>query len=266
MSDLLSEIHDHLCILTLNRVSKHNAFDNHLLTEIQEQLNSAIADSHVRVIVLKANGTHFSAGADLAWMQNMAAFNEEENVKDAMVLGNVMYTLNKSPKPTVAMVHGSAFGGGAGLAAACDLAIASQSARFCFSEVKLGLVPAVISPYVVQAVGERNAKALFMSAEIFDASKALALHLVQHCVPEEHLLEFTLNYAQQIANNAPEAVRASKQLVTYIADKKIDEELVYYTASVIAQKRISAEGQHGLNAFLKKETPNWSKNQRGTHV
>lgn len=258
MSDLLSEIHEHLCLLTLNRISKHNAFDNHLLTEIQNQLNLAIADSNIRVIVLKANGKHFSAGADLGWMQDMARFNEEENLKDAMILGNLMYTLNKSAKPTIAMVHGSAFGGGAGLAAACDSTIASQSARFCFSEVKLGLVPAVISPYVVQAIGERNAKSLFMSAEVFDAAKALSLNLVQHCVPEENLLEFTLNYAQQICSNAPEAVQVSKQLVTYVANKQIDKELVYYTASLIAQKRISPEGQLGLNAFLKKEVPNWN--------
>ncbi|HHF7374775.1 enoyl-CoA hydratase-related protein [Legionella bozemanae] len=257
MSDLLYEIQDHLCLLTLNRVSKHNAFDNQLLSEIHHQLDAAIANSNVRVIVLKANGKHFSAGADLAWMQSMAHYNEEENLKDAMVLGNLMYALNKSPKPTVAMVHGSAFGGGAGLAAACDITIASQSARFCFSEVKLGLIPAVISPYVVQAIGERSAKALFMSAEVFDAAKALSLHLVQHCVPEESLLEFTLNYAKQISNNAPNAVRASKQLASYVVNKKINEELVYYTASLIAQKRVSAEGQQGLNAFLKKETPNW---------
>ncbi|PWY56420.1 gamma-carboxygeranoyl-CoA hydratase [Legionella qingyii] len=258
MSDLLYEIHEHLCLLTLNRVSKHNAFDNQLLGEMQRQLNAAIADSNVRVIILKANGKHFSAGADLGWMQNMARYTEEENLKDAMVLGNLMYTLNKSPKPTLAMVHGSAFGGGAGLAAACDITIASQSARFCFSEVKLGLIPAVISPYVVQAIGERSAKSLFMSAEIFDAAKALSLHLVQHCVAEEHLLEFTLNYAKQISNNAPEAVKASKQLASYVANKTINEELVYYTASLIAQKRVSTEGQQGLNAFLKKEKPNWS--------
>ncbi|VEB36771.1 enoyl-CoA hydratase-related protein [Legionella cherrii] len=257
MSDLLYEIQEHLGLITLNRVSKHNAFDNLLLSEMQHQLNAAIADSNVRVIVLKANGKHFSAGADLAWMQNMALYSEEENQKDAMVLGNLMYTLNTCPKPTLAMVHGSAFGGGAGLAAACDITIASQSARFCFSEVKLGLIPAVISPYVVQAIGERSAKALFISAEVFDASKALSLNLVQHCVPEEKLLEFTLSYANQISNNAPEAVRASKQLARYVANQKINEELVHYTASLIAQKRVSAEGQQGLNAFLKKETPNW---------
>lgn len=258
MSDLLYETQDHLGLLTLNRVEKHNAFDNHLLSEMQNQLDAAITDSQVRVIVLKANGKHFSAGADLAWMQDMARYSEAENIKDAMVLGKLMYTLNQSPKPTLAMVHGSAFGGGAGLAAACDITLASTSARFCFSEVKLGLIPAVISPYVVKAIGERNAKALFMSAELFDAAKALSLNLIQHCVPEENLLEFTLNYAKQISNNAPEAVRASKILAAHVANKKIDEELVYYTASLIAQKRVSTEGQQGLNAFLNKEKPNWN--------
>ncbi|MBI2784878.1 MAG: enoyl-CoA hydratase/isomerase family protein [Legionella longbeachae] len=257
MSDLLYEIHDHLCLLTLNRVSKHNAFDNHLLSEMQNKLNDAIANTKVRVIVLKANGKNFSAGADLTWMQDMARFNVEENLKDALVLGNLMYTLNKSPKPTLAMVQGSAFGGGAGLAAACDIAIAAQSARFCFSEVKLGLLPAVISPYVIQAIGERQAKALFMSAEIFDAHKALAINLVQHCIAENNLLEFTLDYAQKISNNAPGAVRESKKLATYVANKNIDEELVLYTASLIARTRVSLEGQQGLNAFLKKETPIW---------
>ncbi len=257
MSELLYETQDYIGLLTLNRVDKHNAFDNHLLLAMQAQLDKAIADPKIRVILLKANGKHFSAGADLSWMQEMANFSEEENLKDALVLGNLMRTLHESPKPTIAMVHGSAFGGGAGLAAACDIAIASHSARFCFSEVKLGLIPAVISPYVVKAIGERNAKALFMSAEVFDASRALLLNLIQHCLPEENLLDFTLNYAQQISHNAPDAVRSSKKLATEVANKKIDRELVHYTASLIAQKRISQEGQHGLKAFLNKQLPNW---------
>lgn len=258
MSDLLNEIQDKVCLLTINRISKHNAFDNHLLAQMQAQLDAAISNPEVRVIVLKANGKHFSAGADLAWMQSMAQFSEEENLKDTMVLGNLMYSLNQSPKPTIAMVHGSAFGGGAGLVAACDIAIAASSARFCFSEVKLGLIPAVISPYVVKAIGERAAKMLFMSAETFDAPRALSLNLVQHCVPEEELLEFTLNYARQISNNAPDAVTISKQMTCYVADKKITQELVHYTASLIAHKRVSAEGQQGLKAFLNKEKPNWN--------
>ena len=258
MSDLINEIQDHICLLTLNRVSKHNAFDDQLLIEMQQQFEQAINNPKVRVIVLKANGTHFSAGADLAWMQRMAQFSEEENIKDAQVLANLMYTINQSPKPTIAMIQGSAFGGGAGLAAACDIAIAATNARFCFSEVKLGIIPAVISPYVVKAIGERSAKALFMSAEAFDASRAMALHLVHHCVPLEDLLEFTLNYARQLSNCAPEAVRAAKKLTEYVVNKPIDKELGYYTAKLIAQKRVSAEGQKGLNAFLNKETPNWN--------
>jgi methylglutaconyl-CoA hydratase len=258
MSDLFSEIQERVCLLTINRISKHNAFDNYLLGEMQQQLDAAISNPVVRVIVLKANGKHFSAGADLAWMQNMAQFNEEENLKDSMILGNLMYSLNQSPKPTIAMVQGSAFGGGAGLIAACDIAIAATSARFCFSEVKLGLIPAVISPYVVKAIGERAAKMLFMSAEIFDVQRAMDLNLVQHCVSEEELLEFTLKYAKQISSNAPEAVKIAKQLVHDVANKKINEELVRYTASLIARKRVSAEGQQGLKAFLNKETLNWN--------
>lgn len=258
MSDLLHETQDNIGLLTINRDYKRNAFDNHLLQEMTHCLEQAKNDKKVRVIILKAHGAHFSAGADLNWMKSMASFNEEENQKDALILGTLMYQLYHCPKPTIAMVQGSAFGGGAGLVAACSIAVGAQSARFCFSEVKLGLIPAVISPYVVKAIGERNAQALFMSGEVFDATRALSMNLIQHCVPEEDLLEFTLNYAKQIRNNAPNAVQQSLQLARYVANKPINEELVHYTASLIAQKRISTEGQHGLNAFLNKETPNWN--------
>ena len=211
----------------------------------------------MRALIIKANGRHFSAGADLAWMQRMAEFSEEENLKDALVLAEVMYTLYQSPKPTIAMVQGAAFGGGAGLVAACDIAIASTSARFCFSEVKLGLIPAVISPYVVKAIGERAAKHLFMTAETIDAAEAKRLQLVQHCVADEELWSFTLNYAEQISQLAPQAVRACKTLVKEVAGQIIDEKLMQQTAALIAKKRISAEGQRGLHAFLNKETPTW---------
>jgi methylglutaconyl-CoA hydratase len=258
MSDLLYETQDSIGLLTINRDYKRNAFDNHLLTEMTHRLEEAKKDDKVRIIILRANGAHFSAGADLGWMKSMANFNEEENLKDALILGNLMYHLYHCPKPTVAMVQGSAFGGGAGLVAACSIAVAATSARFCFSEVKLGLIPAVISPYVVKAIGERNAQALFMSAEVFDAPRALAMNLIQHSVEEDQLIEFTLNYAKKISNNAPSAVKQSLQLTRYVANKPINEELVHYTASLIAQKRISTEGQQGLNAFLNKETPNWN--------
>lgn len=258
MSDLLSEQQNHVFIISLNRSSKHNAFDDRLLIALQQTLDDAIANPQIRAIILKANGRHFSAGADLAWMQRMAEYSEEENLKDALVLARLMYTLHQSPKPTIAMVQGSAFGGGAGLAAACDFAIAATSARFCFSEVKLGLVPAVISPYVVKAIGERTAKYLFMTAETFGAQQALKLGLVQHCVADEELEPFTLKLAEQMTRLAPQAVNDCKPLVNLVAGRVINEELLNETAAVIAKKRVSAEGQQGLRAFLNKETPNWS--------
>lgn len=257
MTDLLTELQGSLCFLTIHREQKNNAFDDHLLQLLQDQFEAAIADPQIRVIVLKAQGKHFSAGADMAWMQKMAAFSAEDNLKDAMVLAKLMATIYHCPKPTIAMVQGSAYGGGAGLVAACDIGIAATNARFCFSEVKLGLIPAVISPFVIKAIGERAAKALFVSAEVFDAQRALALQLVQHCVNETELYEFTLNYAKLISNNAPEAVQSAKKLVHAVADKPIDEALSLYTAELIAMKRVSAEGQKGLNAFLHKQSPNW---------
>lgn len=257
MTTLLSELHGHVQLITFNRVNKHNAFDDLFLHDLQLLLDDALTDSRVRVIVLKANGMHFSAGADLAWMQRMANFSEAENLADARVLAQVMYTLNQSPKPTIAMVQGAAFGGGAGLVAACDIAIAANTARFCFSEVKLGLIPAVISPYVIKAIGEKAANWLFMSAEEFDAKRAYELQLVQHCVPEDELLTYTLNYAQRLSRLAPNAIRASKALVRQIVGHPINDELQQITASLIAKQRVSVEGQQGLQAFLNKETPTW---------
>lgn len=257
MSDVLTEQQEHVLFVTLNKINKHNAFDDVLLAELQLILDNAAGDSTVRVIVIKANGRHFSAGADVAWMQRMAEFSEDENLADAKVLAKLMYTLHQHPKPTIAMVQGAAFGGGAGLVAACDIAIASSNASFCFSEVKLGLIPAVISPYVIKAIGERPATALFISAETIDAARALELQLIHHCVSEDELLTVTRNMAKQIATLAPNAVRAAKSLTHHITGMPITEELGEITAALIAQRRVSAEGQKGLQAFLNKETPNW---------
>ncbi|AHE67758.1 enoyl-CoA hydratase-related protein [Legionella oakridgensis] len=257
MNDILSEQQGHVLLLTLNRVNKHNAFDDRLLAGLQQRLEEANSNPDVRVIVLKANGRHFSAGADLDWMKRMAEFSEEENVADAEILAKVMYTLHHSPKPTIAVIQGAAFGGGVGLVAACDIAIAAENARFCFSEVKLGLIPAVISPYVIKAIGSRAATWLFMTAETFDAKRAYELQLVQFCVPEDALADYALTYAQQLSQLAPLAVREAKTLVHQVAGKPIDEALLHKTAFLIAKKRTSAEGQRGLQAFLNKETPNW---------
>lgn len=257
MSDILQEIHEKILLITLNRIDKHNAFDDVFLAELQRILDEAEENQAIRVIVLKANGKHFSAGADLHWMQRMASFNEEENIADAMVLANVMYSLHLSSKPTIAMVNGSSFGGGAGLVAACDIGIAAENAQFCFSEVKLGLIPAVISPYVIRAIGPRMASALFMSAEVFNAKRALELNLIQHYVPLETLLSFTMEYAGRIASLAPQAVREVKTLVTEVSGHPINKTLLNKTAQFIAKKRVSPEGQKGLQAFLRKETPVW---------
>lgn len=254
---VLTELQKKVFSITLNRVTKHNAFDDRLLTALHAHIQAAEQHPDVRVILLKANGRHFSAGADLAWMKRMADFSEADNLQDAELLAKVMYTLHHSQKPTIAMVQGSAFGGGAGLVAACDIAIAADEARFCFSEVKLGLIPAVISPYVIKTIGAKAAAWLFMSAEPFDAERALALHLIQHRVPLDSLASFTLNYAQTIAKLAPQAVKEAKALVQDISGKAIDEALMHKTAALIAQKRVSPEGQRGLRAFLNKETLAW---------
>jgi methylglutaconyl-CoA hydratase len=253
MDNILIEQQGPLRLLTLNRVEKHNAFDDALLTTLQTELDAAIEDSETRVILLKSNGKHFSAGADLAWMKRMATFTEEENIADATLLANVMYTLYQSPKPTIAVVQGSAYGGGVGLIAACDIAIAAETAQFCFSEVKLGLVPAVISPYVIQAIGTRMATSLFMSADLFDAKRALTLNLIQHCVDDKDLLSFSLAYASKIAHFPPEAVCEAKTLVRDVSVHQINETLTQMTAIRIAKRRASSEGQAGLHAFLNKD-------------
>ena len=250
MLDLLTELKDHVFFITLNRIKKHNAFDDTLIAQLQQALDTAIDDTNVHVIVLNANGKHFSAGADLAWMQRMANYTEAENVADAKQLAHLLATLSESPKPTLAMVQGAAYGGGAGLVAACDIAIAADSACFCFSEVKLGLIPALISPYVIRAVGERTASWLFMSAETITAERALALNLIQACINDKDLLNYTVAYANKLAALPQEALRDAKLLVRTVVHCPIDEALQTKTASLIAKKRVSTEGQAGLNAFL----------------
>lgn len=258
MSDLLVELHDRLFTITLNRLSKHNAFDDQLLVALKNALDKAVHDNKAAIILLKANGAHFSAGADLEWMRRVSQLSETENKKDALLLARVMHSLNKCPKPTLAVVQGAAFGGGAGLVAACDIAIAATTARFCFSEVKLGLIPAVISPYVIEAIGERAAKWLFMSAETIDAKRAKQLQLVQHTVAPEKLLAFSLNYVDKLATLAPGAMRACKNLVKQVVRQEINEKLVRKTAALIAKQRVSIEGQQGLSAFLAKKKPHWT--------
>lgn len=245
--------------LSLNRTHCNNAFDDALLQDLHDAVLQANEDPSVRVIQLRAEGKHFCAGADLAWMKKMAEYSEEENYQDSLLLAKTMNAFYSSAKPTLAVVHGAAYGGGAGLIAACDIAIAEEHAQFCFSEAKFGLIPAVISPYVVEAIGARACKHLFMTAERFDAVKALQLGLIHHSVHPPELFLFAQAICQQLCECAPEAVVQSKALVHYVQHKPIDADLQRYTARQIAQKRVSKEGQKGLRAFLQKQSIDWSK-------
>lgn len=243
---------EQITTLILNRPHVHNAFDGPLIAQLIQALHQAIEKSQTRVIVLKATGKHFSAGADLAWMQRMAEASRDENVKDAEQLATLLHTLYHCPKPTLAEVQGAAYGGGAGLVAACDIAIASSDTQFCFSEVKLGLIPAVISPFVIQAIGARAAKAYFMSGASFTAEEALRLGLIHQHVSPGVFEPTALDYAKRLVALPREAVKACKKLVHDVSGQEIDTYLLKKTAQWIADRRSSEEARTCVKAFLKK--------------
>lgn len=245
--------------LTMNRPEIHNAFDDDLIALMTQQLRRLEADDSVRVVFLAASGKSFSAGADLGWMRRMADYTREENLADALGLASLMNTLNCLKKPTVAVVQGAAYGGGVGLVACCDVAIASRRASFCLSEVKLGLIPAVISPYVVEAIGPRAARRYFQSAEVFDAAEAHRLGLVHEIVAEENLEATADRIFGALMKNGPFAMAAAKELVARVSSGPIDETMIRDTAERIAGTRASAEGKEGLSSFLEKRKPFWVK-------
>ena len=245
--------------LTLNRPELHNAFDDLLIAELTASLKQLAADPQVRLVILAAAGKSFSAGADLGWMQRMADYSYAENLSDASALAELMRTLNELPKPTIALVQGAAFGGGVGLAAACDLVLATPTALFCLSEVKLGLIPAVISPYVVAAIGGRAARRYAISAERFDAERARQLGLVHEIVPADQLAAEADRLSRLLLQNGPDAMAAAKLLIAEVAQSPLSAELIAMTAERISVTRASAEGREGLNAFLEKRPPDWVK-------
>lgn len=258
MSGLHSHYDNQILTISLSRPECHNAFDDHLLKAMTTTIEELNNHENVRCVVIKAEGKHFCAGADLNWMQRMAKFSEAENLADSLILANAMQSIYQCPVPTICLVQGAAMGGGAGLVAACDIAIASDNARFCFSEVKLGLIPAVISPYVVEAIGPRMAKQLFYTAEKIDAQQAQAIGLVQQVVTDNELVRSGEAICDQIKANAPQAVRDCKQLVNLVKHQPIHSTILQKTAQLIAAKRVSNEGQKGLQAFLSKSPINWS--------
>ena len=243
--------------LTLTRPEVHNAFNDQLIGELTLALNGLESDPRVRLVVLAAEGRSFSAGADLNWMKAMAGYGEAENLRDAEALAGLMRTLDGLAKPTLALVQGPAYGGGVGLVAACDIAIAADTASFCLSEVRLGLIPAVISPYVVAAIGQRAARRYFQTAESFSAERALALGLVHEVVPARALEGAEDRCVEALLRGGPRAQGEAKALVAAVAGRPLDDALVRDTAERIARLRVGAEGREGIAAFLEKRPPSW---------
>ena len=249
-----------IVIITLNRPAKKNAFGPELIVALSEAFETLQGADHVRAVFLRGAGGAFSAGADLAWMAESANWLEDDNREDAMRLAVMLKKLNDLPQLTVALVEGPAYGGGAGLVAACDFAVATESATFAFSEVRLGLTPATISPYVVRAVGPRNARVLFATGRSFTAADALKWGLVQEVVADAAQfgpLVAVLGAAMK--DCAPGAVADAKALVNEVVDRPIDHGLLEHTAHAIARRRASAEGREGVAAFLEKRKPIWAE-------
>lgn len=247
-----------VAIVTLNRAFRRNAFNAELIAALHEAFETLQGAEGVRVVFVRGAGGVFSAGADLEWMRAAIERTEADNRDDAMQMAKMFKSLWDIPALTVALVEGGAFGGGAGLAAACDLAVATADAKFSFSEVRLGIIAATISPYVVAAVGPRNARGLFATGKVFDAAHAEKVGLVSEVVADADALEAVRDrIAEEIMACGPEAVAASKKLVEDVAYRPIDE-VMDETARRIARARVSPEGQEGVRAFLEKRKPAWS--------
>jgi len=252
---------DGVSTLTIDRARVQNAFDDALIAELTARLREAEDDPRVRAVVLTGAGKSFSAGADLGWMKRMAKASEKENRRDARQLAKLMRVLDQLAKPTIARVNGAAYGGGVGLIACCDIAIGSQDARFALTETRLGLVPAVISPYVIDAIGARQARRLFLTAELFDAAFAERIGLLHRCVPAAELDAAVQETLDRLREAGPRATLAAKRLIARITHPQPKERRAQdeENADLIASLRVSEEGQEGLAAFFDKRRPQWAK-------
>ncbi len=257
---LLSVIRDDgVATLTLNRPERHNAVDDSLIAALDEALTTLEAQPAVRAVVLRGAGPSFSAGADLDWMRRSAGYSDAENLADAEALAGMLRRLDQIPKPTIAEIQGPAIGGGVGLVAACDIAVAADGATFALSEVKLGLTPATISPYVVRAIGARAARRYVLTAERLSALEAHRLGLVHEVVPGHMLTAAVARVLDRLAAGGPEAQAAAKSLIADVTGRPIDDALGRDTARRIADRRASAEGREGIAAFLDKRPPAWRR-------
>ena len=257
--NIIVERKDGVGRITLNRPEVRNAFDDALIAALAKALAELDADSSVRVVVLAGNGPAFCAGADLNWMKRMAGYSYDENLRDARALADMLAALDRLDKPTIARVHGAAFAGGTGLVTACDIAVGTPEAKFSFSEAKLGLSPATISPYVLRAIGPRAARRYFLSAEVFDAAEALRIGLLSAVVPAAELDAFISQLLEQLLAGGAAAHARIKDLVRDIAGRPIDDALRADTARRIAEIRASPEGKEGVASFLEKRKPSWKR-------
>jgi methylglutaconyl-CoA hydratase len=253
---LLVDLADGVLTVTLNRPDVHNAFNDELIAEAID-LFSSIDTSAARAVVLKGTGKNFCAGADLNWMSRMVSYTREENVRDSSLLAKMYAILNECPLPIVGRIHGAAIGGGVGLVSVCDIAISMRTSQFGLSEVKLGILPAVISPYVIAKIGETHARALFLTGERFDADRAQGIGLVHRVVDTEAELDAAVyETVTQLKTSGPEAVRECKKLIAFVATHEPGD-AIPYTIDAIATRRVSNEGQEGMKAFLNKGLAAW---------
>jgi methylglutaconyl-CoA hydratase len=251
------EIHKNVAFVALNRPEIHNAFNDELVKQVTEMFADLGRRDDVRVIVLAGNGKSFCAGADLNWMKRMVHYTHEENLADARAIGNMYLGIAKCPKPVIARVHGAALGGGAGLVAACDIAVAIESVQFGFTEVKLGIIPAIISPFVIARIGSARAREFFITGERFLAPVAKSIGLIQHVVSHEQPLDALIeSKISQILTSAPSAIAAAKELIFGVAARNLESSLEF-AAEAIARARAGAEGQAGMQAFLEHQKPPW---------
>ncbi len=246
-----------IATVTLNRPDVRNAFNEIMIAELTQAFARLGAEEGIRVIVLAASGPVFCAGGDLHWMQKMAGYSQADNLADATLLAQMLRTVYLCPLPVVARVQGDCFGGGMGLAAACDIVVAAESVRFCLSEVRLGLIPATIAPYVIRAMGQQAARRYCLTAETFSAQEAQRIGFAHRVVAPEELTRTVAGLVQDLAANGPQAVRQAKALVRDFAGRAIDDALVAESAERIARIRASDEGREGIVAFLEKRKPGW---------
>jgi methylglutaconyl-CoA hydratase len=257
MNTLEISVIDKVATVTLNRPDVRNAFNEAAIAELALAFDELGRNDIVRAIVLAANGPAFCAGGDLNWMKQMAGYSDAENLADATKLADMLRTIYLCPKPVVAKIQGDCYAGGMGLAAACDIAVASEEANFCLSEVKLGLIPATISPYVIKAMGENAARRYFLTAERFSAAEAHRIGFVHELVKADELDASVAAIVKALVSNSPNAVRQAKVLVRDIAGRPVDNALLADTAERIAAIRASLEGREGVASFLEKRKPSW---------